>query len=85
MKTISGFVFQDDVILPTMTVREAITMSATLRLPKSMTDAERKAKVDSLIAELNLGKCQDTIIGDSQIKGVSGGERKRCAMAMVRD
>ncbi|KAJ3065469.1 ATP-binding cassette sub- G member 1 [Rhizoclosmatium hyalinum] len=82
MKDISGFVFQDDVILSTMTVTEAITMSATLRLPKSVSPEERTKRVNQIIEELNLGKCRDTIIGDTHIKGVSGGERKRCAMAM---
>ncbi|KAJ3317020.1 ATP-binding cassette sub- G member 1 [Blyttiomyces sp. JEL0837] len=82
IKQISGFVFQDDVILPTMTVREAIEMSALLRLPKSMTPEERSKRVDDVIESLNLWKAENTIIGDSQIKGVSGGERKRCAMAM---
>ncbi|KAJ3346226.1 hypothetical protein HDU83_003294 [Entophlyctis luteolus] len=84
MKDISGFVFQDDIILPTMTVSEAIMMSATLRLPKTVTVEERKKRVKHIINELNLQKCKDTIIGDTHIKGVSGGERKRCAMAMVK-
>ncbi|KAJ3192234.1 ATP-binding cassette sub- G member 1 [Irineochytrium annulatum] len=82
MKDISGFVFQDDVVLASMTVREAIEMSATLRLPKSMSAEDRKRRVDEVIQELNLNKCVDTIIGDAMQKGVSGGERKRCAMAM---
>ncbi|KAJ3132214.1 ATP-binding cassette sub- G member 1, partial [Physocladia obscura] len=82
IKAISGFVFQDDVILSTMTVTEAITMSATLRLPKTVSIEERTKRVKNIINELNLQKCKDTIIGDTHIKGISGGERKRCAMAM---
>ncbi|KAJ3026927.1 UNVERIFIED_CONTAM: ATP-binding cassette sub- G member 1 [Siphonaria sp. JEL0065] len=82
MKEISGFVFQDDVILPTMTVTEAITMSATLRLPSSVSPDERVKRVNHIIEELGLEGCKDTVIGDVHIKGVSGGERKRCAMAM---
>ncbi|KAJ3075788.1 ATP-binding cassette sub- G member 1 [Podochytrium sp. JEL0797] len=82
IKHVSGFVFQEDVILSTMTVTEAITMSATLRLPKSVGVEERVKRVDEIIEELNLGKCKDTAIGDTHIKGISGGERKRCAMAM---
>ncbi|KAJ3117086.1 ATP-binding cassette sub- G member 1 [Phlyctochytrium bullatum] len=82
IKKISGFVFQDDVILATMTVKEAITMSALLRLPVEMTVEEKKDRVAKIIKLLNLEKAQDTIIGDSQNKGISGGERKRTAMAM---
>ena len=95
MKKISGFVFQgmtrtcphdffllDDVILSTMTVHEAISMSATLRLSKKTTAEEKAKKVANVIKLLNLEKCQNTIIGDDSKKGISGGERKRCAMAM---
>lgn len=79
MRDISGFVFQEDVILETMTVREAITMSATLRLPDSVTHGER---VGELIQLLNLECCADTRVGDTIKKGISGGERKRTSIAM---
>lgn len=60
----------------------AITMSATLRLPSTITQKQREALVESVIDELNLKKAADTCIGNAQIKGISGGERKRCAIAM---
>ncbi|KAJ3355568.1 ATP-binding cassette sub- G member 1 [Entophlyctis luteolus] len=82
MKKVSGFVFQDDCILATMTVREAITMSAILRLPAEMSAEDKTEAVNRTIKLLNLEKCAETIIGNSSIKGVSGGERKRTAMAM---
>ncbi|TPX37995.1 hypothetical protein SmJEL517_g00239 [Synchytrium microbalum] len=82
IKRCSGFVFQDDVILSTMTVREAITMSALLRLPSDWTLERKHAKVDETIQLLGLEKAANTIIGDTETKGVSGGERKRTAMAM---
>ena len=81
LKEISGFVFQDDVIQSTMTVRECISMSATLRLPKESPETRRE-KVERIIKELGLEQCADTFIGDAQLKGVSGGERKRCSIAM---
>ncbi|KAJ3121728.1 ABC transporter G member 24, partial [Physocladia obscura] len=82
MKKVSGFVFQDDCILATMTVKEAITMSAILRLPESMSLEDKMQAVTQTIKLLNLEKCSGTIIGNASIKGVSGGERKRTAMAM---
>ena len=82
MKDLSGFVFQDDVILDTMTVREAITMSAKLRLPKEISEKEKTERVEELISMLRLNKAADTIIGNTTVKGVSGGERKRSALAM---
>ncbi len=82
LKEISGFVFQDDVLLETMTVREAIAMSAILRLPESVSLEERRNRVDDIIHLLNLTKCQDTNIGSPMKRGISGGERKRTSTAM---
>ena len=66
----------------TMTVREAITMSAILRLPDSISLDEKTKRVSDLLSLLRLEKCADTIIGSSMVKGISGGERKRTALAM---
>lgn len=82
MKEISGFVFQDDVILETMTVREALFMSAKLRLPQSLSDSDKMKRVNELLALLRLTKAADTIIGSTTVRGISGGERKRTALAM---
>ena len=82
IKEISGFVFQDDVILKTMTVKEALYMSALLRLPKEISNEEKMQRVENMIKLLHLEKCQDTIVGDSLTKGISGGERKRLSVGM---
>lgn len=79
---LSGFVYQDDVILPTMTVREAIMMSARLRLPKNTSDIEIQERCDEMMRILSLQKCSNTPIGSAMSKGISGGERKRVALAM---
>ena len=79
---LSGFVYQDDVILPTMTVREAITMSAHLRLPEKTEDSVVQSRVNEMINILGLQKCASTRIGSASSKGISGGERKRVALAM---
>lgn len=77
MQEISGFVFQDDVLLPTMTVQEAINQSAILRLPSSVTKEERNRRVEEIIEILHLKKAAKTKVGDPLKKGISGGERKR--------
>lgn len=82
IKSISGFVFQDDVLLETMTVKEAIQMSARLRLPSSVSSLERRRRVDDMLQLLHLEHCQDTYIGSPGKKGISGGERKRVATSM---
>ena len=82
IKKISGFVFQDDIILRTMTVYEALYMSALLKLPETTSIEEKKEIVDKMISTLHLEKCKDTIVGDSILKGISGGERKRLSVGM---
>jgi ABC-type multidrug transport system ATPase subunit/ABC-type multidrug transport system permease subunit len=79
---LSGFVYQDDVILPTMTVEEAVMMSALLRLPESMPLEEKKARCCEIMQILSIEKCAKTPIGSSTQKGISGGERKRVSLAM---
>lgn len=75
IKSISGFVFQDDVILGTMTVKEALEMSAKLRLPPEI---NKKDRVDRMIKDVSLEKAKNTQIGvTGGKKGISGGERKR--------
>ena len=57
-------------------------MSARLRLPPTMSNEDKAARVDSVLSLLNLEKSQNTFIGDSITKGISGGEKKRVAIAM---
>ncbi|KAJ2747155.1 hypothetical protein GGI20_000769 [Coemansia sp. BCRC 34301] len=137
MRQLAGYVNQDDVILPTMTVEEAIEMSIVLRPPpiasqsrvptpmssvhgerggltagidvnvatsgsdqlplpattnvsknrqsamrKAQIQAEHRARCTHAIAQFGLEKCRGTAVGDSSSKGISGGEKKRTAIAM---
>jgi ABC-type multidrug transport system ATPase subunit len=45
-------------------------------------EQERKERVDEIIKDLKLSKCQNTYIGGPLIKGVSGGERKRTSIGV---
>ncbi|KAA8546312.1 hypothetical protein F0562_002949 [Nyssa sinensis] len=77
----TGFVTQDDVLYPHLTVRETLIFCSLLRLPKTLSKKEKTLIADSVISELGLVKCENTIIGNSFIRGVSGGERKRVSIA----
>ncbi|XP_057793561.1 ABC transporter G family member 25-like [Salvia miltiorrhiza] len=77
----TGFVAQDDVLYPHLTVRETLIFCSLLRLPGSVGRDEKIAAAEAAIAELGLGRCADTIIGNSFVRGVSGGERKRVSIA----
>ncbi|KAH9625953.1 hypothetical protein KSS87_020373 [Heliosperma pusillum] len=76
-----GFVTQDDVLYPHLTVRETLLYTALLRLPNTVTKPDKISAVDLVISELGLSKCEDTIIGNTFIRGISGGERKRVSIA----
>ncbi|KAJ2007952.1 hypothetical protein GGI04_001324 [Coemansia thaxteri] len=155
MRQLAGYVNQDDVILPTQTVEEAIEMSIILRPPplasssrspspasslpsmaagpvnneveanagpageqllpppvtmrrssgeiraqssgareapnppakascgsKAEIKAHQKARCSHAISLFGLEKCRATAVGDSSSKGISGGEKKRTAIAM---
>lgn len=43
---------------------------------------QKMRRVDDIIQDLRLGKCQNTKIGGPLIKGVSGGERKRTSIGV---
>ncbi|KAK6979233.1 ATP-binding cassette sub- G member 2 [Biomphalaria glabrata] len=81
-KCMVGYVVQDDVVMGTLSVRENLTFSAALRLRASIKAAERKERINKVIKELGLEKCADTKVGNDFIRGVSGGERKRCNIGM---
>lgn len=77
----TGFVTQDDILYPHLTVRETLVFCSLLRLPKSLSNKEKTLIAESVISELGLTKCVNTIIGNSFIRGISGGERKRVSIA----
>ncbi|XP_010244004.1 PREDICTED: ABC transporter G family member 22-like isoform X2 [Nelumbo nucifera] len=72
-----GFVMQDDVAFPHLTVKETLTYAALLRLPNTLTKQQKEERAMNVISELDLERCQNTIIGGSFVRGISGGERKR--------
>ncbi|KAJ3673559.1 hypothetical protein LUZ60_005551 [Juncus effusus] len=72
-----GFVTQDDVLFAHLTVKETLTYAALLLLPKTMTKLQKEERVMDVISELGLERCENTMIGGSFVRGVSGGERKR--------
>jgi ATP-binding cassette subfamily G (WHITE) protein 2 len=82
LKTLSGYVMQDDLLNGNLTVQETLNFTADLRLPSNMTAEERKERVEEAIRKTGLDRTRNTIIGTPTIKGVSGGERKRVCVAM---
>ncbi|KAG8386288.1 hypothetical protein BUALT_Bualt03G0133500 [Buddleja alternifolia] len=80
MKRNTGFVTQDDVLYPHLTVTETLVYTALLRLPNTLTKQEKVQHAEAVMTELGLAKCRDSIIGGPLLRGVSGGERKRVSI-----
>eukprot|EP00301_Raphidiophrys_heterophryoidea_P026642 c9245_g1_i2.p1 GENE.c9245_g1_i2~~c9245_g1_i2.p1 ORF type:complete len:716 (-),score=147.61 c9245_g1_i2:1752-3899(-) len=76
-KRIMGFVPQDDLVFSDLTVRENLRFSALLRLPPENSIRKLDQVVADVIAILQLTHVQNTIVGDVEKRGISGGQRKR--------
>eukprot|EP01100_Stratorugosa_tubuloviscum_P002234 TRINITY_DN1509_c2_g1_i1.p1 TRINITY_DN1509_c2_g1~~TRINITY_DN1509_c2_g1_i1.p1 ORF type:complete len:639 (-),score=286.02 TRINITY_DN1509_c2_g1_i1:94-2010(-) len=79
-KRISGYVTQDDCLLPTLTVRETLSFYANLKLPKTIPQEEKDEKVERIIEDLRLTKVANSQVGSSDFRGLSGGEKKRLSI-----
>ena len=78
-----AYVQQKDVFFANLTARETLELAARMHLPKSWSEERKMGKVDELVQQLGLRSCLDTMMGDGVSgEGVSGGERKRVAIAV---
>lgn len=82
LASLSAYVQQDDLFIGTLTVREHLIFQALVRMDRHIPIYQRMQRVEDVIADLALAKCQNTVIGTpGRIKGVSGGEMKRLSFA----
>lgn len=77
-----AYVMQQDILLPSLTVRETLHYSAALRLPPSTSQENRNRVVEEVILELGLKECANTRIGNSSHRGCSGGEKRRVSIGV---
>lgn len=77
-----GFVSQQDVLSPTLTVYEALLFAAELRIPENVPLAEKRARVEDVIDKLGLSGVRDVRIGDGEKRGISGGEMRRVSIGL---
>ncbi len=72
-----GFVPQDDIIHRELTVQQTLMYSAKLRLPRDMSEMERRIRVKETLIELELEE-QERLA----VHRLSGGQRKRVNIAI---
>eukprot|EP01135_Chromosphaera_perkinsii_P000930 Nk52_evm28s153 gene=Nk52_evmTU28s153 len=81
-KRMCGYVEQMDNLLPTLTPRELLYYTAKLRLPAATPEEKIQERVEQVISQLGLDVCADTVIGDGENRGISGGQAKRVNIAI---
>jgi ABC-type multidrug transport system ATPase subunit/ABC-type multidrug transport system permease subunit len=77
-----GYVPQDDIVHPELTVFEAVRYSAQFRLPPDYSDEEIDRRVDETLRDLGLEAVMNLQIGKPEKKVLSGGQRKRVNIAL---
>ncbi|XP_076106535.1 uncharacterized protein LOC143075118 isoform X2 [Mytilus galloprovincialis] len=76
-----GYVLQDDVFMPSLTLYETLYFTAMIRIAESVSVKDKQTRIDDIVKALDLKKCLHTVIGDFFVRGLSGGEKKRANIA----
>lgn len=75
----SGYVMQEDVLFSHLTVKETLLNAFSLH---SACQSESPTQyVDHILKLMNINGIQNSIVGNVQERGISGGEKKRLAIA----
>jgi ABC-type multidrug transport system ATPase subunit len=72
-----GYVPQDDTLHHLLSIEEALSFAARLRLPEGHTKEEREAAISGVLEQVGLDDISERRIGN-----LSGGQRKRAAVAL---
>lgn len=80
-RTNVGYVPQDDIVHPQLTVREALRYACKLRLPP-MPEHDLEAAIERTLKQVGLYEQRDLQIGSAEEKVLSGGQRRRVNLAV---
>ncbi|MDD4034073.1 MAG: ATP-binding cassette domain-containing protein [Candidatus Cloacimonetes bacterium] len=76
-----GYVPQEDLLYPNLSVYENLYYRLRLRNPL-LPQSKLQQKVQIIMQQVNLSHHRDTIVGEQRSKNLSGGERKRLNIAL---
>ncbi len=76
-RTSIGYVPQQDVVLPQLTVERTLWYAAHLRLPAELGTAERQQRIDTVLHDVELEPVRHL-----QVAQLSGGQRRRVSIAV---
>lgn len=77
IKSIIGYVPQQDIVYDNLTLVDMLSYAARLRMPHDSTENERTARINSVIKSVELTGHENTFIGR-----LSGGQKKRGSIAV---
>jgi ABC-type multidrug transport system ATPase subunit/pSer/pThr/pTyr-binding forkhead associated (FHA) protein len=81
-RTNVGYVPQDDIVHPELTVREALYYACKLRLPAGTSRHAMEHAIDETLKQVGLWEQRNLQIGSAQEKVLSGGQRRRVNLAV---
>ncbi|CAN1252468.1 ABC transporter G family member 31, partial [Linum perenne] len=79
---ISGYVEQNDIHSPQVTVEESLWFSSSLRLPKEVSKEQRKEFVEEVMRLVELDSLRQALVGVPGTTGLSTEQRKRLTIAV---
>lgn len=81
VKSLIGYVPQDDLLIAELTVFENLLFTARLSF-EGLTDEEIEQRVTETLKQLDLLQAKDLKVGSPDMKTISGGQRKRLNIAL---
>ncbi|KAL5750507.1 hypothetical protein ACOSP7_025110 [Xanthoceras sorbifolium] len=79
---IAGYVEQNDIHSPQVTVEESLWFSSSLRLPKEVNKGQRKEFVEEVMRLVELDTLRNALVGLPGSSGLSTEQRKRLTIAV---
>ncbi len=77
-----GYVPQDDLLFPNLTVYENLLYRVHLALPSLKNKEEIKSRIHNLLQTVGLYEQRNMLVGDTLNKKLSGGQRRRLNIAL---
>eukprot|EP00615_Pteridomonas_danica_P004254 CAMPEP_0114331156 /NCGR_PEP_ID=MMETSP0101-20121206/2218_1 /TAXON_ID=38822 ORGANISM="Pteridomonas danica, Strain PT" /NCGR_SAMPLE_ID=MMETSP0101 /ASSEMBLY_ACC=CAM_ASM_000211 /LENGTH=777 /DNA_ID=CAMNT_0001461383 /DNA_START=79 /DNA_END=2409 /DNA_ORIENTATION=- len=82
LRLLSGYVVQEDILPPMLSVRECLNFQARLRVPIEGNAHAVSQRVTAVLKRMKLVRNADTLIGNEFRRGISGGEKRRVSVAI---
>ena len=76
-----GYVVKNDLNYAELTVAETLFFSARLRSPSMISSKILRIRIAIIMKALGLSHTANTVVGDANVRGISGGEKRRVSYA----